>query len=228
VRAYLELDEIGWLEDAARYLRDRLLIRITFRVACRITESLGISIDDVDFHRATVTIVHLKKRIKRSCVHCGALLGSCHAFCPACGRKVEKVNVEERDHRPTRTVPIDRSTLEMIREYIDGGGPVSMNGRQLLFGISRGHAWRIIKECAQRAGLPHLVNPESGKVHGVSPHKLRDAFAVLAVKKDDSGDGLRLLQEQLGHRSIETTMRYRKVAGTELKEWHDMVLAEVD
>ena len=195
---------------------------------CRISESLGISIDDVDFHRSTVTIMHLKKRIKRSCVHCDALLGSCHSFCPACGKKAEKVNIEERDHRPTRTVPIDRSTLEMIREYMDGGGPVSMSGRQLLFGISRGHAWRIIKECAQRAGLPHLVNPESGKVHGVSPHKLRDAFAVLAVKKDDSGDGLRLLQEQLGHRSIETTMRYRKVAGTELKEWHEKVLAEVD
>jgi len=43
---------------------------------------------------------------------------------------------------------------------------------------------------------------------------------VHAVKRDDSGDGLRLLQEQLGHVSISTTMRYRKVAGKELKEWY--------
>lgn len=65
-----------------------------------------------------------------------------------------------------------------------------------------------------------MVNPESGRVHNVSPHRLRDAFAVNAVKHDDSGDGLRLLQEQLGHVSIATTMRYRKVAGKELKEWY--------
>ncbi|GAI43424.1 unnamed protein product, partial [marine sediment metagenome] len=79
----------------------------------------------------------------------------------------------------------------------------------------------IIKECAERAGLPRLVNPETGKVHSVSPHRLRDAFAVHAVKLDDSGDGLRLLQEQLGHMSFNTTARYRKVASDELKEWYE-------
>jgi integrase/recombinase XerD len=57
-------------------------------------------------------------------------------------------------------------------------------------------------------------------VHNVSPHRLRDAFAVHAVKVDDSGDGLRLLQEQLGHVSFNTTAKYRKVAGDELKEWY--------
>jgi integrase/recombinase XerD len=29
-----------------------------------------------------------------------------------------------------------------------------------------------------------------------------------------------MLQQQLGHASIATTMRYRKVAGRELKEWY--------
>ncbi|GAI76682.1 unnamed protein product, partial [marine sediment metagenome] len=72
----------------------------------------------------------------------------------------------------------------------------------------------------ERAGLPDLVNPETGKVHGVSPHRLRDAFATHAIKLNDSGDGLRMLQEQLGHANIGTTMRYRKVAGKELKEWY--------
>jgi len=49
---------------------------------------------------------------------------------------------------------------------------------------------------------------------------LRDAFATRAVKLDDSGDGVRMLQEQLGHANIGTSMRYRKVAGKELKEWY--------
>ena len=75
-------------------------------------------------------------------------------------------------------------------------------------------------ECAGKARLPRLINPESGKLHNVSPHKLRDAFAVHAVKQNDSGDGIRLLQEHLGHQSITTTMRYRKVSGEEQKEWY--------
>jgi integrase/recombinase XerD len=41
------------------------------------------------------------------------------------------------------------------------------------------------------------------------------------MKLDDSGDGLRLLQEHLGHVSFNTTAKYRKVAGDELKEWYD-------
>jgi integrase/recombinase XerD len=56
---------------------------------------------------------------------------------------------------------------------------------------------------------------------GISPHRLRDAFAIHAVKTDDSGDGLRLLQEHLGHASFNTTARYRKVAGDEHREWYE-------
>jgi integrase/recombinase XerD len=90
----------------------------------------------------------------------------------------------------------------------------------MIFGLSRHRAWQIVKECAEKARLPRLVNSESGKVHNVSPHRLRDAFAVMAVKQNDSGDGIRLLQEHLGHQSIVTTMKYRKVSGEEHKEWY--------
>ena len=108
----------------------------------------------------------------------------------------------------------------MIREYIERGGPVVHGGKKLIFGINRHRAWQIVKGCAESAGLSKLVNPETGRVHNVSPSKLRDAFAVHAVKLDDSGDGLRLLQEHLGHQSFNTTARYRKVGGEELKEWY--------
>ena len=43
----------------------------------------------------------------------------------------------------------------------------------------------------------------------------------MAVQRDDSTDSVRLLQEWLGHANIGTTMRYRKVAGEELKEWYE-------
>lgn len=92
-----------------------------------------------------------------------------------------------------RTLPLDKDTLQMLQDYIKHGGLVKQRGKNLLFGINRHRVWQIIKECADRAGLPKLVNPETGKVHNVSPHRLRDAFAVHAIKLDDSGDGLRLL-----------------------------------
>lgn len=63
-------------------------------------------------------------------------------------------------------------------------------------------------------------------INYVSPHKLRDAFAVNAVKLDDSGDGLRLLQEHLGHVSFNTTAKYRKVAGTEHRDWYNKLWKE--
>ena len=219
-KAYLEVDEVRELEDAAGYLRDKLLIRLTFRLGCRISETLGIGVTDIDFSQATVTIEHLKLRINLSCPDCGTRLSKTARFCPGCGKRVEKAVAEEKERRRQRTLPLDADSLEMIRDYIDRGGPVSRNGKQLLFSITRRHACKIVRDCAQRAGLEDLVNPETGRRHHVSPHKLRDAFAVMAVKMDDSGDGLRLLQEHLGHANIGTTMKYRKISGEEHKEWY--------
>jgi len=221
MKAYLEPEEVGRLEEAGEYLRDRLLIRLLFRLGCRVSEALGIAVSDIDFGQGTVTIEHLKVRLKLSCPDCGARLSRTAKFCPGCGKRVEKAVAQENEYRRQRALPVDADTLEMIRDYIDRGGPVSNNGKQLLFGISRRRAWQIVKDCAIRAGLGDLVNPETGRRRHISPHRLRDSFAVMAVKKNDSGDGLRLLQEQLGHQNINTTMKYRKVAGTELKEWYE-------
>jgi len=41
------------------------------------------------------------------------------------------------------------------------------------------------------------------------------------MKLDNFGDGLRLLQEHLGHTSFNTTARYRKIAGEEHRKWYD-------
>ena len=221
MKTYLEPDEIQRLEDAARYLRNRLLIRLLFRLGCRISEVLGIAVDDIDFNRGTVTIEHLKVRVKLSCPQCATGLSKTARFCPGCGVKVEKAVAEEKEHRHQRTLPVDEDTLAMLREYIDRGGPVQTNGKQFLFGLKRSQASNIIKECANRAGLGPLVNPETGELRGISPHRLRDAFAVHAIKVNDSTDGVRMLQEHLGHQSIVTTMKYRKVSGEEQKEWYE-------
>lgn len=220
-KAYIEASEVQSLEKAATNMRDNLLIRLLFHLGCRISEALVLEVKHIDFTAGTVTIEHLKARTKLLCPKCGARLGKSHSFCPKCGLKVDRAISKEQQHCRMRTLPVDKDTLEMLSTYIKRGGPVKRGGKNLIFGINRHRAWQIVKECAERAGLPRLVNSETGKVHNVSPHRLRDAFAVHAVKLDDSGDGLRLLQEHLGHVSFNTTAKYRKVAGEELKDWYD-------
>jgi len=226
MRAYLEPNQVSLMEEAAPNLRDKLLIRIPFRLGCRISEALALCVEDIDFDQSTITIKHLKRRLKLSCPGCGAGLGATHAFCPRCGLKATKSQVEEQKRRRRRVLPVDADTLDMLQEYIERGGAVRRDGKNLVFGINRHRAWQVVKECAERAGLPKLVNPETGRTHNVSPHKLREAFAVMAVKLNDTGDGLRMLQEQLGHTSFNTTARYRKVAGDELKSWYDKLWDE--
>jgi integrase/recombinase XerD len=219
-KTYLQPQDVDLLERQASSLRDRLLIRVLFCTGCRISEALGLTLRDVDFEEGALTIQHLKARISLSCPNCGARLARCHAFCPACGRGVDTPRVKERERRRVRTIPLDEETLGMLRDYVDRGGPVLRDGKRVIFGIGRSRAWQVIRECADKAGLEGLVNPETGKRRGVSPHRLRDAFAVMAVQHDDSTDSIRMLQEQLGHASIATTMRYRKVASQELKQWY--------
>jgi len=220
MKSYLEIDDIQRLESAATNLRDRLLIRILFHLGCRVSEAIAISVDDIDLKEGTVTIQHLKTRIRTLCPHCSASLGRSHSFCPGCGHKIAQTVKKEQERRRVRTLPLDSITLGMLREYIERAGPVSKNGKQMIFGHNRHRAFQIIRKCAEETGLGDLVNPTTGKKCGVSPHRLRDAFAVHAMKLNDSGDGMRLLQVHLGHANFNTTARYRKVAGEEHREWY--------
>ena len=219
-KTYLEFDEVARLEKSTTNLRDCLLIRLLFNLGCRVSEALSLRVEDIDLTSGTITIQHLKTRMKLSCPHCNVGLSGSHTYCPKCGARVEEVVAEEKEHRRVRTLPIDDDTLGMLKDYISRGGPVTRKGKTLIFGINRHRAWQVVRQCAERASLPELINPGTGRKHGVSPHRLRDAFAVYAVKTNGSGDGLRLLQEHLDHASFNTTAKYRKVAGEELREWY--------
>lgn len=215
MKAYLEPSEVDRLEKAATCLRDKLLIRLLSHLACRISEALALRVEDVDFAEGTVTILHLKSRLRLSCPHCQTRLGKSHHFCPGCGTEVAEPVSKVKESRRQRTLPLDRKTLEMLADFVRRD-----KTKGLIFRINRHRAWQIVHECTEKVGFPKLINPETGRLHNVSPHRLRDAFAVMAVQRDDSTDGVRMLQEQLGHANIGTTMRYRKVAGKELKDWY--------
>lgn len=157
MKTYLETEETEQLENTATCLRDKLLIRLLARLGCRISEALALQVGDIDFARRMVTIEHLKSRVKFTCPSCNARLGKSHAFCPKCGVRVEKAVANEKRHRRIRTLPIDGDTLNMLRDYVNSGGPVSHDSKQLIFGINRHRGWQIVKECAERAGLPKLI-----------------------------------------------------------------------
>jgi len=221
VKTYLEAEEVSMLEEATNNLRDRLLVRVLFRLGCRVSEAVALTVGDIDLKQRTVAILHLKTRLKLTCPSCNTRLGRSHTFCPHCGAKVEEALARQQEYHRRRVLPIDSDTLGILQQYICRGGPVLRGGERLLFGINRHRSWQVIRDCAEKAGLPKLVNPETGRVHNISPHRLRDAFAVHAVKKNDSGDGLRMLQEHLGHVSFNTTARYRKVSGKEHRDWYN-------
>lgn len=221
MKTYLEPEDINKIERVADCLRDKLLIQLLFRLGCRISEVLALLVENVDLANGLVTIIHLKTRAKLLCSDCEARLSRSSSYCPNCGSKIDQAKLQQQDHRRFRTLPVDTETLEKLRDYIDCGGPVLKDGKRFIFGINRHRAWQIIRDCAERADLSNLVNPDTGKTRGISPHRLRDAFAVHAMKLDDSGDGLRLLQQHLGHASFDTTAKYRKIAGEEHREWYD-------
>ena len=220
MKAYLEFADIELMEKVASSQRDRLIIRLLSRLGCRISEVLALKIKDVDFEQKTVTILHLKRSIKVSCPHCRARLGNRHRFCPECGVSVNETIKRQQEKRRLRVLPIDQISIEMLKHYLSQNR-LQIDGDEPLFHINRHRAWQIVRNCAKRAGLPDLLNPETGRVRGVSPHRLRDAFSVYAMKLDDSGDALRLLQEHMGHASFNTTARYRKVAGEEHRRWYN-------
>jgi len=223
-KEYLLPEDTSLIEEAALCLREKLLIRLLRRLGCRVGEVLGLEVKHFDFSQRQVKIEHEKLRIRLNCPACDAGLAKSSIFCPKCGVAVERAIKKEKETRRLRKIPVDNDTLEMVRKYIKGGGVTVVNGRKLLFARTRQWAWGVVVACAKRAGFNQIENPENERKHHVSPHKFRDAFAINAIKKRPTLDDARLLQELLGHSSINTTLRYRKVAGTELQEFYDDLL----
>ncbi|MBA7471762.1 Tyrosine recombinase XerD [subsurface metagenome] len=216
MKAYLTPEEVERMAHSAACVRDGLLIRVLFWGSCRISEALGIEVDDVNAAQGTVTIKHLKTRTRLLCPNCDTRLSRTARFCPGCGVEVPEPLRKEQEMHRIRTIPLEKRTMDRLVDFIRRDGTDG-----LIFKIGRIQAQLVVKECARRAGVEELINPETGKKRGVSPHRLRDAFAVMAVQADDSTDSIRMLQEHLGHQSIATTMKYRKVAGMELREWYE-------
>jgi integrase/recombinase XerD len=105
-----------------------------------------------------------------------------------------------------RLVPLGRSVLNWIEEYLNLVRPVLLKGqeeKQLILarngkGLTRQGAWKIFKQYVVLAGLPP----------NVTPHTLRHSFATHLL---ENGADLRIVQTLLGHADISTTQIYTHV-----------------
>jgi len=110
-----------------------------------------------------------------------------------------------------RLVPVGKTALSSLREYLRQRGPGSSKGDSPLFFNARGQrigeagiAW-LLKAWLKRAGW----------LKSVTPHAFRHSFATHLL---NAGCDLRSVQEMLGHKSLATTQVYTHVSLERLKE----------
>ena len=193
-KGYPEFEQLQKrLIAAASNPRDKAFIGVLMREAMRISEVIQLEEGDIDRKRGTLTIVHLKERLKLKCPYCGEILGKRHLFCPGCGNKVDQAIRQKVEQRRQRMIPIDGYTLRLLDEYLLWRRRFPYRG-PLVFPFTRQRGWQLIRKLGQRAGI-----------QGLHPHSLRRLLATTWAGK---GLDVKKLQILLGHASIATTMEY--------------------
>ena len=115
-----------------------------------------------------------------------------------------------------REVPFGAAAAAAIGAYLEHGRPALKRAEsgEALWLNARGErlsvraVWNILDAAVLKAGLAKHV----------SPHKLRHACATHML---EGGADVRLLQEFLGHASLNTTQVYTQVTMTRLREVYE-------
>ena len=174
----LEWADVEALADA---VRDRFRAGVWAMAAggLRMSEALGLSLDEIDFLRGEIHVEHQLVTL----AGIGPTLGP-----PKTGSSA-------------RSVPIPDELVTELAAHVERFGTISHEGRELLFAnrdgrpIRRGVAGDMWHRAVSRAGIE--VPARSGW------HLLRHVYAVTLI---DSGASVKVLQARLGHTSAVTTL----------------------
>ena len=194
----LSIDEVAGLLDAAGAgdgavpLRDRALLELLYSTGGRISEVVGLDVDDVD-------------GLLDNGGHDGGHDGG--------GPRAGSVRLRGKGDKE-RVVPVGSYARTALEAYlVRARAPLASAGRgtPALFlntrgaRLSRQSAWSVLQAAAERAGLTQHV----------SPHTLRHSFATHLLA---GGADVRVVQELLGHASVTTTQIYTMVTRDALRE----------
>jgi integrase len=123
------------------------------------------------------------------------------------------LNLLKRKQPMKRRVPLDRITLRLIAEYILAFG---LEPNDALFGFTRQRAFQIIRRAGEKAGILRVGEK---RLH---PHHLRHSHCVAWIRKNNTLEGLRKLQQRIGHASISTTAHYLQFGEEQRREVQDV------
>jgi integrase/recombinase XerD len=212
----IAIEEVERLLDAAgavtdpdpRVLRDRALLEFLYGTGARISEATSLDIDDLRLSpgRATPRPPHGMPDSKASASVSSTRSADTVAYDPV-------VMLTGKGGKQ-RLVPVGRYAVQALEAYLVRGRPaLAVHARKstpAVFLNARGGrltrqgAWGVLAEVAGRAS-----------VAGVSPHTLRHSFATHLL---DGGADIRVVQELLGHASVETTQVYTLITVDKLRE----------
>jgi integrase/recombinase XerD len=116
-----------------------------------------------------------------------------------------------------RQVPLGAESKAALSRYLTAARPKLLVGKApspALFVTQQGgpmtreHFWRLVQNYAQAARI----------AKNIGPHTLRHSFATHLLS---GGADVRVIQELLGHASVETTQRYTRVDVARLRAVYD-------
>ncbi|NUL49390.1 site-specific tyrosine recombinase XerD [Cellulosimicrobium funkei] len=191
--------------DTPPGMRDRALLEFLYATGARISEAVGLDVDDVI---GAVRGPGGEPGKPRETGSGGTEAGGPGEPGPAVVRLFGKGSKE-------RVVPLGSYAAAALEAWLVRGRPALSarggTGGPALFlnqrggRLSRQSAWSILKGAAERAGLDVEV----------SPHTLRHSFATHLL---EGGADVRVVQELLGHASVTTTQVYTLVTADTLRE----------
>ncbi|GAA4693101.1 site-specific tyrosine recombinase XerD [Nocardioides nanhaiensis] len=185
--------EAAGAPGTALALRDRALLELLYGTGARISEAVGLDVDDLH------------------------LLGEGPGGSVEDTSDVGTVLLRGKGSKE-RLVPIGSYAREAVQAYLVRGRPelaaattrgpgtagaLFLNARGGR--LSRQSAWAVLQKAADRAGV----------TRDVSPHTLRHSFATHLL---EGGADVRVVQELLGHASVTTTQVYTLVTVDSLRE----------
>jgi len=116
--------------------------------------------------------------------------------------------------RYQRIVLVDDTTIELIQKYM-----LTYNVKNgALIKIKKRRVQQIIYETGLLAGIPRVG------IKKIHPHHFRHSHCVAWVRANPSMEGLRKLQQRLGHASLNTTAHYLQFAFSEQRSEVESVL----